>query len=83
VIPGDGIGPEVVAEALKALDEHRRKFPNGFLTVERRAARAQALCSLQRVGEGRAELARMAPDSPAAARSRQVCDAVAAKTERP
>ena len=62
------------ADALKALDEHQRKFPNGVLSVERRAARAQALCSLKRVSEGRAELTRLAPQSPAAARAKQVCD---------
>ena len=66
------------AQALKSLDEHRRKFPNGLLAVERGAARAQALCSLKRVDEGRAELARLAPQSPAAGRSKQVCDAMAA-----
>ncbi|HEY0468389.1 MAG TPA: hypothetical protein VGC79_29530 [Polyangiaceae bacterium] len=32
------------AEALKVLDEYQRRFPNGLLTEERRAARAQALC---------------------------------------
>ena len=62
------------AEALKALDEHQRKFPHGTLGVERRAAKAQALCALKRVSEGRAELAHLAPGSPAAARAKQVCD---------
>jgi hypothetical protein len=71
------------SDALKALDEHKRKFPEGFLTIERRAARAQALCALKRVSEGRAELARLAPQSPAAARTKQVCDAVAAQSEEP
>ncbi len=71
------------AEALEALDEHRRLFPSGLLTVDRRAARAQALCSLQRVSEGRAELARLAPQSPAAARTKQLCDAAQAKREQP
>jgi hypothetical protein len=69
------------AEALKALDEHRRKFPNGTLSEERRAARAQALCSLGRIDEGRAELSLLAPRSPAAARASQVCDAMAARKE--
>jgi hypothetical protein len=63
------------ADALKVLDEHQREFPNGTLSVERRAARAQALCTLKRTSEGRAELARLAPQSPAAARAKQVCDA--------
>jgi hypothetical protein len=63
------------ADALRLLDEHQRKFPQGVLGVERRGARAQALCSLKRVAEGRAELARLAPQSPAAGRAKQVCDA--------
>jgi hypothetical protein len=67
--------------ALKLLDEHQRKFPNGMLTVERRAARAQALCALKRVGEGRAELSHLAPQSPAAGRAKQLCDAAASRSE--
>lgn len=59
--------------ALRALAEHERQFPNGVLNEERRAAKAQALCSLGRVSEGRAELTRLAPHSPAAARARQAC----------
>jgi hypothetical protein len=62
------------AEALRALDEHQSKFPRGALSEERRAAKAEALCSLGRVREGRAELGRLAPQSPAAARAKQVCD---------
>ncbi|MES1175598.1 MAG: hypothetical protein ABUL62_14855 [Myxococcales bacterium] len=69
------------AEALKLLDEHQRKFPRGVLGVERRGARAQALCSLKRVAEGRAELARLAPQSPAAGRAKQVCDAASAGSD--
>lgn len=61
------------AEALKFLNEHARKFPNGVLSEERRAARAQALCLLGRISEGQAELARLAPQSPTAARAKQVC----------
>jgi hypothetical protein len=68
------------AEALQLLDEHRQKFPNGLLAEERRAARARALCSLGRVAEAEAELARLAPRSPAAARARQVCDRARAKS---
>jgi len=64
--------------ALKLLDEHQRKFPNGMLAVERRAVRAQALCTLKRVSEGRAELSHLAPQSPAAGRAKQLCDAAAA-----
>lgn len=64
---------EQPAEALKLLNEHARKFPNGVLREERRAARAQALCMVGRINEGQAELARLAPQSPAAARAKQVC----------
>jgi hypothetical protein len=71
------------ADALEALDEHKRQFPSGLLAVDRRAARAQALCSLKRFGEGRAELARLAPQSPAAARTKQLCDAADARPSRP
>jgi hypothetical protein len=62
-------------DALKTLNEHQRQFPHGILDQERRAAKAQALCSLGRVAEGRSELARLTPRSPAADRARQVCDA--------
>ncbi|HKO50008.1 MAG TPA: hypothetical protein VJV79_19895 [Polyangiaceae bacterium] len=68
--------------ALKSLDEHQRKFPSGMLTVERRAVRAQALCTLKRVSEGRAELARLAPQSPAAGRAKQLCDAAESGSEK-
>jgi len=68
--------------ALKSLDEHQRKFPNGMLTVERRAVRAQALCTLKRVNEGRAELSQLAPQSPAAGRAKQLCDAAASSGGR-
>jgi len=63
------------ADALKVLDEYQRRFPKGLLTEERRAARAQALCSLGRQSEAQSELARLAPQSLAAARAKQVCDA--------
>jgi hypothetical protein len=62
-------------KALNTLETHRRKFPNGSLAEERRAATAQALCALGRVSEGRAEQARLAPNSPAASRAKQLCDA--------
>lgn len=63
-------------EALRALAEHQRQFPKGVLTEERRAARAQALCTLGRHAEARADLstlAKTAPHSPQAARARQAC----------
>ncbi|HYQ15026.1 MAG TPA: hypothetical protein VEQ58_04700 [Polyangiaceae bacterium] len=67
-------------EALKLLDEHQRKFRSGLLSVDRRTARAQALCALMRISEGRAELARLPPQSPAAARATRACDVAAAKS---
>jgi hypothetical protein len=71
------------AAALKTLADHQRRFPTGALVEERRAAKAQALCLLGRVGEGRAELARLTPQSPAAATAQQVCDgAVSAAPDR-
>ena len=63
------------ADALKVLDEYQHRFPKGLLTEERRAARAQALCALGRQSEAKAELTRLAPQSLAAARAKQVCDA--------
>lgn len=68
-------------EALKLLDEHQRRFPSGALREERQAAKAQALCLLHRVSEGRAELAHLAQQSPAAARAEQVCDSVTAVSD--
>jgi hypothetical protein len=64
------------AEALKALDEHQRKFPSGALAEERRAAKAQALCALGRSAEAKTELSRLArssPQSASAARAAQFC----------
>ena len=68
--------------ALRFLDEHQRKFPKGALTLERKAVRAQALCTLKRVNEGRLELSQLPPQSPAAGRAKQLCDAAAAGSER-
>jgi len=67
-----------IAEALRALDEHQRQFPNGVLSEERRAAKAQALCSSGRVTEGQAQLAHISPRSPAGKRAKQVCDTASA-----
>ena len=67
------------AAALKALDEHRRKFPRGALGQERTSARIQALCALGRTNVARAELARLArasPSSPHVARARKTCGVV-------
>ena len=68
--------------ALKLLDEHQRKFSNGALALERRAVRAQALCTLKRVNEGRAELSQLPPQSPAAGRAKQLCDAAASGLQK-
>jgi hypothetical protein len=64
------------AEGLRLLSEHQRKFPNGRLAEERRAARIQALCALGRRTEAEAELARLAqssPRSPHLARAQRAC----------
>ena len=66
-------------EALKVLNEHQRQFPKGLLNEERRAGQAQALCSLGRVSEGRAQLAYLPPRTPAATRAGLVCDSAAAR----
>jgi TolA-binding protein len=88
--PADSLGREVAilsqasaelhagrpAAALKALDEHRQKFPRGVLAQERSSARIQALCALGRIEEAQAELARLArtsPKSPHVARARKAC----------
>jgi hypothetical protein len=71
------------ARALTVLDEHQRRFPSGVLSEERRAARAQALCALGRVAEGRAEQAALPAHSPTAARAAQACDAPAKPGQTP
>ena len=63
------------AEALKALDEYRHKFPKGLLSEEQRAARAQALCALGRFDEANEKLAGLAPKSVLAVQAKQFCDA--------
>jgi hypothetical protein len=62
--------------ALKAVEEHQRKFPNGLLSEERRAARVQALCALGRRREAEPELqrlSRVAPHSANTLRAKQLC----------
>ncbi|HTQ07908.1 MAG TPA: hypothetical protein VMI54_28845 [Polyangiaceae bacterium] len=64
--------------ALRLLDEHRRKFPNGTLAQERMAARVQALCGLGRVTEAQAalgRLTRLSPNSPHEDSAREACAA--------
>jgi TolA-binding protein len=66
------------ANALSALNEHQKKFPNGLLAQERRAARAEALCSLGRYTEAQSELAtlsRTAPQSPLTLQAQARCQA--------
>ncbi len=89
--PGDSLGEEVAilsraerelhngrpALALKALDEHQRRFASGALAPERSAARIQALCALGRTEEANAEsvkLKRNSPNSPQAAQTRLPCE---------
>jgi hypothetical protein len=67
----DGVLPE--AAYYGALAEHQRQFPQGLLSVERRAARAQALCQLGRKAEAERELRGLSPSSPQAARARKLC----------
>lgn len=64
------------AEALRALNEHRRRFPAGALSLERRAARAEALCSLGRFAEADTELdalTQSSPSSPLTIRAKRRC----------
>jgi hypothetical protein len=63
------------SEALKTLDEYRRKFPKGLLGEEQRAGRAQALCALGRFDEANERLSELRPKSPLAVQAKQFCDA--------
>lgn len=70
---GDSLGEEVAiltlagkelrngrpAAALKALDEHQRRFPSGALAQERTASRIQALCALGQTSQAAAESAKL------------------------
>ena len=60
-------------DALSALAQHQRQFPRGHLSLERAAARAQALCQLGRKMEAERELSRLPRSSPQAARARRAC----------
>jgi hypothetical protein len=63
-------------EALRASDEHARKFPNGVLTLERLGVRTVALCQMGRLADGRAaakSYLRMAPNSVLSKRIRIAC----------
>ncbi|MFZ5895415.1 MAG: hypothetical protein ACOY0T_30445 [Myxococcota bacterium] len=64
------------AKALEAVAEHQRRFPNGVLSEERRAARVQALCALGRKSEAAPELERLSRRAPRSAntlRAAQAC----------
>jgi hypothetical protein len=92
--PKDGLAAEVAilsratrdlragrpADALKSLDEYRRRFPRGLLSVEQQAARAQVLCAMGRFDEAKAKLGELPQRSPLALRAKQFCDARAPRT---
>jgi hypothetical protein len=63
-------------EALRALDEHARRFPSGVLALERSGVRTVALCQAGRVDEGRAaarSYLRLVPNSVLSKRIRIAC----------
>jgi len=66
--------------ALATLDEHQRQFSQGVLSDERNAAKARALCSLQRFAEATSTLALLTPGTPLAARVKEDCDAASSRT---
>ncbi|HEY5957123.1 MAG TPA: hypothetical protein VIV60_11240 [Polyangiaceae bacterium] len=64
------------SEALRALDEHARKYPNGVLTLERLGVRTIALCQTGRLADGRAaakSYLHSAPNSVLSKRIRIAC----------
>lgn len=63
-------------DALRALDEHARKFPSGVLAAERAGVRPIALCQAGRLDEGRAaarSYLRVVPNSVLSKRIRVAC----------
>jgi hypothetical protein len=84
---GDSLGKEVAiltlagkelhsgrpASALKALDEHQRRFPAGALAQERSAVRIQALCALGRTAQAEVESAKLARTAPQMASAEHAC----------
>jgi hypothetical protein len=65
------------AAALRALDEHARRFPDGAMVEEREASRVFALCDLARTDEATDAASRFLrehPSSPLAARVAHACD---------
>jgi hypothetical protein len=64
------------ARALRLLDAHARRFPNGVLAPERRAVHAMAVCQANSGPAARAEaeaFVREAPGSPLVERVRSAC----------
>lgn len=62
--------------ALRWVDEHAARFPQGTLTQQREAARVIALCDLDRAAQARAAQAAFLhnwPDSPLTERVRHAC----------
>lgn len=66
------------ADALKTLDEYRRRFPKGLLSEQHRAGRVQTLCALGRFQEAKARLAELPQNSPLAVRAKEFCDSALA-----
>jgi hypothetical protein len=75
------LGSGQAGRALLALEEHQRRFSSGVLSDERNAAKARALCTLGRFGEGRAALALLASGTPLAARAKQDCDPTSSRPD--
>lgn len=64
------------ADALRALDDHGRRFPGGLFEEERQLSRAAALCLLGRAAEARAardRFLRVHPGSHLTERARSIC----------
>ena len=64
------------AGALRAFEEHRRRFPSGALAAERQVKAMVALCQLGRGAEARAEADRFVkrhPGSPLASHALKIC----------
>jgi len=64
------------AEALRALDEHARRFPGGVLALERSGVRTVALCQAGRLNDGRKaarSYLRLVPNSVLSKRIRIAC----------
>lgn len=64
------------SEALRALDEHARRFPSGVLAAERTGVRPIALCQAGRLDEGRnaaRSYLRLVPNSVLSNRIRVAC----------